>query len=191
MPEESERDVWNRRFRDRQRVAGPEPSPFLVECLPTVLQGTGGRRALDVACGEGRNSVYLALNGFQTVGVDNSDVALDQARRLSRSAGLDIDYRLMDLREQFPDGVFDLVVMVKFLLKPLISRLYDVTAPGGYILMEVTLGVATGEPSRHNPEFLVASGELESLFSPFAGRIVASSEHPESERARILFKRSG
>lgn len=190
MPKDSERDVWNRRYRDRQRVPGNEPSPFLAESLPTILQGTAGRRALDVASGEGRNSIYLARSGFETVGVDTSDVALDQARRLSRSAGLSIDFRTMDLREQFPDGVFDLVVMVNFLLKPLIPKLYDVTAPGGYILMSVMLDAATGGSSHHNPEFRVVSGELESLFSSFAGRIVTSSEHAVSGKARIVFKRS-
>jgi SAM-dependent methyltransferase len=202
VPDESERDVWNRRFRERRRVSGPDPSPYLVECLPTVLSGTAGRRALDVACGEGRNSIYLARNGFRMTGVDNSDVALDAAGRAAREAGLDIDFRLVDLRVDAPTGVFDLVIMMKFLLKPLIPKLYDLAAPGGFLLLEVTLDAgdegSSGETgatrqagtARHNPEFMVACGELESIFAALPGRVVDISELPEREKARILFRKA-
>ncbi len=169
---------------------GSEPSWFVVNCMPVVLNGTAGRRALDVACGEGRNSVYLAQCGFQTVAVDNSDVALDKARKRSEDSGLDIDYRLLNLREELPEGHFDFVVVVNFLLRPLIPRLYDILTPGGYLVMQVILQTTNGPGRRHNPEFVVTSGELERLFSGFSGTIVRSSEDPERERARILFKKS-
>ncbi len=169
---------------------GSEPSSFVVDCMPAELNGTGGRRALDVACGEGRNSIYLAQCGFQTVAIDNSDVALDKARKLSEGSGCDIDYRLLDLREELPQGHFDLVIVVNFLLRPLIPRLYDVLTRGGYLLMQVIMQTTNGHDRRHNPEFVVTSGELERLFSAFDGIIVRSSEVPERERARILFKKS-
>jgi tellurite methyltransferase len=169
---------------------GSEPSPFLVDCIPLVLKGTDGRRALDVACGEGRNSIYLAQCGFQTVAIDNSDVALDKARKLSEGTALNIDYRLLNVREQLPEGHFDLVVVVNFLLRPVIPRLYDILTRGGYFVMQVIMQTTNDPERRHNPEFVVASGELERLFSDFGGTIVRSSEDPERERARILFKKS-
>ncbi len=143
---------------------GSEPSSFVVDCMPVVLAGTDGRRALDVACGEGRNSVYLAQCGFQTVAIDNSDVALDKARALSEGSGLDIDYRLLDLREELPEGSFDLVIVVNFLLRPLVPRLYDIVTRGGYVVMQVIMQTTNGRDRRHNPEFVVTTGELDRLF---------------------------
>lgn len=190
MTEDSERASWNRRYRRSESVPGRDPSAYLVESLPTVMRGTAGRRALDVACGSGRNSLYLARNGFAVTGVDDSDVALREAARLVRDAGLEVDFRLMNLREETPAGPFDLVVTIDFLLRPLVPRLYAATAPGGYLLMEVMLQAGTGASSRHNPEFAVESGELQTLFTALAGSVVASSEDPDRGRARILFQKA-
>jgi SAM-dependent methyltransferase len=174
VTEDPERANWNRRYRGGGRASGSGPSAYLAESLPTVMRGTAGRRALDVACGGGRNSVYLARNGFAVTGVDDSDVALAEAARRARDAGLEVDFRLMNL---------------DFLLRPLVPRLHAVTAPGGYLLMEVLLQSGAGAP-RHNPEFAVESGELAALFAALPGTVVASSEDPDRGRARILFRKA-
>ena len=54
-------------------------------------------RALDVACGEGRNAVWLAEQGWQATGVDFSDVALDKARGLAEARGVEVEWVQADV----------------------------------------------------------------------------------------------
>ena len=77
------------------------------ELLATTAAG-GARRALDVGCGLGRNSRWLATQGFAVTGVDIAPYAVAEATR--RSAGLAAEYLVVDfVREQVPGAPFDLV----------------------------------------------------------------------------------
>lgn len=67
-----------------------------------------GHTALDIGCGLGRNTRWLARQGYRATGIDISEYALQEARR--RSAGLNLDFLECDvLREPVPGGPFDLV----------------------------------------------------------------------------------
>ena len=70
-------------------------------------------RALDLACGSGRNAVWLAFRGWPVTGVDFSDVALEQARGLAAERGVEVDWVEADLLGWRPfDAAFDLVVVL-------------------------------------------------------------------------------
>ena len=66
----------------QELVWSAEPNRFLVAEVVDLSPG----RALDLACGEGRNAIWLAEQGWTVTGVDFSNVALDKARRLAGSA---------------------------------------------------------------------------------------------------------
>ena len=68
-------------------------------------------RALDLGCGTGTNSIYLAQHGFQVVGVDFSPKAIDMARRKARQAGVAVDLYVNDVtRLDFLRDPFDFVL---------------------------------------------------------------------------------
>ncbi len=71
-----DRDFWNNKFSDPKTEFKRAPSPLLVE----AIRGRRPGRALDLGMGEGRNTIYLAQQGWQTTGVDLSDVAVAQAK---------------------------------------------------------------------------------------------------------------
>ena len=87
------------------------PPPELVEVIEGERKLSVGR-ALDLGCGTGNSSIYMAAHGWTVTGVDLAGLATDRARRKARARGLDIDLRRADvtrLAEAHVDGPFDLV----------------------------------------------------------------------------------
>jgi SAM-dependent methyltransferase len=151
-------------------------------CAPSRLRPETGRppRAIDLGCGEGAVSIYLAQRGFETVGIDFSDAALQLARRARARAGL-AKSRLRFVRGDLTaasipgvDGPFDLLVDYGSLddLSPdgrrLAARLIrTLSRPGSRFFLYAATGQRGqlprfGYPSRYGP-FMVP-GETEELF---------------------------
>ena len=95
-----EREDWNRKYDEGGLLFGVEPNRFLV----AEVEGLAPGRALDLACGAGRNAVWLAEQGWTVLGADFSDVALDNARRLAAERGVEVEWIRADLREWAPAG---------------------------------------------------------------------------------------
>lgn len=103
-----ERDKWNARYADRDYVWDVVPSCLLEGETRALSPG----KALDLGCGEGRNTVWLASLGWRATGVDFSDVGLDKARALARRHGVRARWLLRDLVEYRPrPRHYDLVLM--------------------------------------------------------------------------------
>ena len=83
---------WEERYADAEALDFT-PSPLLAEVVELVPPG----RALDVACGAGRNALYLAGLGWNVVAVDGSAAAIRIVRERSAAAGFSIDARVADL----------------------------------------------------------------------------------------------
>lgn len=129
----TDRDKWNERYRSGAYAARTHPTRLLADWLPKLPQG----RALDVACGAGRNALYLAERGYRVDAVDISGVALDRARASARQRGLDIGWIEMDLEsEPLPETRYDLIVMVRYTHPPLVAELVNRLKDGGYLLCE-------------------------------------------------------
>lgn len=153
---EEDRDKWDRRYaEDSQRKHNPVS--LLQEWLPKIPAG----KALDVACGIGRNAFAMARAGFRVDAIDISPVGLERARREAESLGLEIAWIEQDLDRPFEfDRDYDLIVVLWFVNLELIGALCDCLAPGGYLLCEEHL-VAEGElAGPGNPRFRVAPGAL-------------------------------
>ena len=91
-------NVWDERYAGDDLVWSAEPNRFLVAEVETLPPG----RALDLACGEGRNAVWLAERGWDVTGVDFSNVGLDKARRLADARGVSVQWELADVTEYTP-----------------------------------------------------------------------------------------
>jgi len=112
------REEWDERYRADELVWPSRPNQFLVEEVGALPPG----RALDLACGEGRNALWLAEKGWAVTGVDFSRVGLSKARRLAADRGLQVDFVEADVLDWAPPAAsFDLVV-VMYLHLPAPSR---------------------------------------------------------------------
>jgi len=103
-----DRASWNQRYGGEEYVWRTKPNQFLVAELADLPPG----RALDLACGEGRNAVWLAGRGWRVTGVDFSPVGLAKARRLAVDHGVAVDWVEADVVEWDPPAAaFDLVIV--------------------------------------------------------------------------------
>ena len=132
-----DRSSWDERYRTEELVWKAEPNRFLVAEVGSLRPG----RALDLACGEGRNALWLAEWGWEVVGVDFSAVGLDKARSLAASRGLRVELVEADLREwDPPEASFDLVVLMYLHLpaadrRQVLAAASRALAPGGTLLV--------------------------------------------------------
>jgi ubiquinone/menaquinone biosynthesis C-methylase UbiE len=85
--------TWNQRFAGEDYVFGREPNEYLRAQTP-LLAPRG--RALCVADGEGRNSVWLARQGMQVQAFDISEVGVSKARKLAADTGVSIEFTVSD-----------------------------------------------------------------------------------------------
>ena len=152
----SARETWNARYRERGTVAGP-PSDWLVENGALI----GGTRALDLACGTGRNARFLARLGFTVDALDISEVAIEA---LHGVAG--VHARVADLEcEPLPTGAYDLVLLINYLQRDLFAPAAAALAPGGVLIAETVTRAHVEQLGRtFDQRFLLEPGELRHAF---------------------------
>ena len=128
--------AWDERYRDAEFVWTTEPNLF----LPGLVAGLTPGRAVDLACGEGRNAVWLATEGWSVTGVDISRVGLEKAARLASARSAEVDWVLGDVTTWVADEPVDLVVAF-YLQLPAAERSSAVAcaaralAPGGTVVV--------------------------------------------------------
>ena len=99
---------WNARYDTAELIWKGEPNQF----LPAEVEGLPVGTALDLACGEGRNAVWLATRGWQVTGVDFSEVGLSKAQRLAEDNSVSGTWITADATTWTPPtGGFGLVIV--------------------------------------------------------------------------------
>jgi cyclopropane fatty-acyl-phospholipid synthase-like methyltransferase len=151
-----ELERWNQRFAVEEYVFGTAPNAFLAAHAALFKPG---QRALCVADGEGRNSVWLAAQGLRVTAFDFSPVALDKARRLAAERGVRVRYELATVQDwRWPAAQFDVVVaiFIQFVVPEarsvLFGRMRASLRAGGLLLLEgytpAQLKYGTGGPKQ-------------------------------------------
>ncbi len=130
----ADRERWEDRWRTRSHDL-PHPEPFLVRHVGDLRPG----RVLDVACGAGRNALFLARRGFDVTGIDISETALARLDGRARAEGVRVATRAADLDDPAALeglGPFDGLVVIRYNPAPeQWRRLLTLLRPGGRILL--------------------------------------------------------
>jgi 2-polyprenyl-3-methyl-5-hydroxy-6-metoxy-1,4-benzoquinol methylase len=153
---------WDNKYLTREYNSAREPSRLLVQLLPLLPKG----RALDIACGEGRNAIFLAQNGYDVDAVDISTVALERVAEAADHEGVKVNPIQADLENyEIPVGTYDLIINLNYLQRSLVPAIKMGIKKGGAVIFETyTLEQqAIGHPK--NPDFLLEPNELLHLFS--------------------------
>jgi len=125
-----------------------EPTPLLVETVRKLKPG----RALDLACGTGRNAIWLAEHGWKVTAVDRSPISIP---------GVDTHVADLEKREfTIAEASWDLIVVSLYLQRDLFEPIKRGLKPGGVALVIVLLM----EPGREKSRFCVQPGEMAKYF---------------------------
>ena len=146
--------TWDRRYAESELVWSAGPNQFVRSELSDLPPG----RAIDVAAGEGRNSIWLAERGWQVTAVDFSRVGLDKGRSLHarRGTALAIEWVQADaVRDDLGEGCYDLAVVAYLQLptdqrRTALRRAFGTLRAGGTLLLvahdSTNLTEGTGGP---------------------------------------------
>jgi len=160
----SRRALWDERHAARQPIESFEPDPTLVDEIGSLRPG----RALDLGAGDGRNAIWLAIQGWQVTAVDFSQVALDRGRALATASGVRVEWQLADLLEWSPGASrFDLVTLFFIHLpsderRDVYARAAAAVAPGGTLLIvwHDRTNLVDGVGGPQDPTVLFTPGEV-------------------------------
>ena len=166
---------WDERYRS-EGAKNSTPTPLLVEFAQKLRPG----QALDLACGTGRNAVWLAEHGWEVTAVDGAPSAIGILHELCP----DVDARVAD-REKHEFAIaaarWDLIVLAYYLQRDLFEPVQRGLKPGGVALVIVHMV----EPGHEQSRFSVQPGELAKYFEGW--KILHSYEgkprDPEHKRA--------
>lgn len=151
-----DRDKWNQRYAE-DSYRKTNPVTLVSDWLPKIPVG----RALDIACGAGRNAILLAQTGFE---VDAIDISLEGLRRAQQTAGelgLNINWIEHDLDEPYPfESNYNLIIVMWYVDLNLVNRLCECLKPGGYLVCQEHLVTEQEAIGPTNTNFRVAPGTL-------------------------------
>jgi SAM-dependent methyltransferase len=160
------REDWDKRYASAESLWAVRPNRFLVAEVADLPPG----RALDLACGEGQNAIWLATLGWEVTGVDYSEVAIEKARARAEREGADVRFVCADLVRYEPElAAYDLVIVLYLHISsarrgPVHAKASEALAPGGtFLLVGHDLANATdgvGGPS--DPDLLYTADEIAS-----------------------------
>ncbi len=165
---DSDRQRWDQRYRQGAYESRYWPSTYLQRlCHDGTIGSTG--RALEIACGRGRNSLYLADRGFQVDAVDVSPVALAHGVNSAINQGLAVNWQCRNVLEgdvsPEPAAQYDLIVVIRFVAPKLLPKLVSALASDGLLFIDSHMQWSGPEnlvgPS--SQRFRVQSGELKRL----------------------------
>lgn len=135
---------WEDSYRNTGRgdaFANGKPSPELYDLVNGLREGA---RVLDLGCGDGRNALFLAENGFDVTAVDTSAAGIEKLRRLAEARGLSIRTEIHDMRTYDFKTTYDLIVIhgALHLIErgywvPLLKDVKSYTNLGGYNVITV------------------------------------------------------
>ena len=191
-----QREDWDKRYASVENLWAAKPNRFLVAEVAELEPG----RALDLACGEGQNAIWLATLGWEVTAVDYSEVAIAKARARAERDGTRVAFACADLLEyEAAVGTFDLVVVLYLHIpadgrRRVLAKATAALAPGGtfvlvgHDLTNLTDGV--GGPS--DPDLLCTpeqiAGELPGLEIERAERVLRNVKGEERDAIDALVR---
>lgn len=177
------KEFWDDKFAARaDDLLGPEAS--LVENIACFKKGS----VLDIACGDGRNALYLLKRGFGVTGVDFSDKALERLKMFAQRCGYSIDTKQIDLSasDALADvGVFDNILINHYRLDKQILKCIGGHITGGGILFVCGFGSNHKADGRIREDDLIQPDDFKDTAESF--ELIKFTEQQDSRGCIVTY----
>ncbi|MDD3591986.1 MAG: methyltransferase domain-containing protein [Sulfurovum sp.] len=144
---------------DKKHIEAPIPTAP-IELVTNFAKLAPGREALDIACGMGRHTRYLASEGFHVDALDISSAAIRTLQGIENISAKEVDFDTYRLEE----NKYDLIVCTYFLDRRLFPQIEKALKEGGIFIYETFMYHPDNDRSTSNRTFLLEEGELEATF---------------------------
>jgi tellurite methyltransferase len=201
---------WQKLWQDPEIARQWRERPPLAEVVTMAdrLEAEGRVRVLDIGCGVGRHTVYLAARGFDVTATDNAPAAIAQCEKNLEAAGLRARLLAIDMTEfPFPDGSFDGVISTQVIhhsnratLGRIIASITQKLAPGGFFVWatpslrhsgrgkgrEIEPGTWVDEDHREGPvpHHYCSEDEIRKLLADYDIESISEREMPDRPPGR-------
>ena len=155
-------EAWDERYASG-KYSSAEPHKLLVEIADALKKPA---KALDLACGIGRNAIYLAEKSWQVTAVDRSSVGIEIAKQRAVEKAVEIDFRVADLEKgefAIEDDAYDLICDFYYLQRDLFAPMKTGVKIDGIIISTIHIYSDAEEAG----EFTLKEGELREFFRDF------------------------
>lgn len=180
------RKKWNRKYNERITIKQGEPEANVN--LKELVSSLKGGRALDLACGLGGNSLFLAKSNYEVQALDVSDVAIDFLRDQAELKQLPIQPTVYDLTDisnlPIEKNSFDLVIVTYYLDRALFPIVKSVIRDQGFFFMETYYQSPTTKNQGVSNQYKL---EPEELVNEFGNWNVLFYEENEEEGIQTIF----
>jgi tellurite methyltransferase len=178
MPPSSNRDRWDKKYREASPSTWATPDPFLPWAFSKYISSRFPRAgtALDFAGGAGRHAIWLAKQGWEVTLIDISETGVEQARQKAGNHQPNIHFVVDDLTHFGASQIqFDLIVVFSYLDRNIFPEVIKALRPGGLLIYKTLMHGAAGRApndacgrqatNSFKPQYLLCPGELPQLVS--------------------------
>ncbi len=141
---QTDKEKWNKKYQNNP----PQDKP--VKLITDYTNLATGSKALDIACGMGRHSKYLASIGFEVDALDISSVAIASLQNIPHIHPKEVDFDSY----VFPKSYYDLIICTYFLKRELFPEITKSLNEGGLFIYETFLYHPDNEKAPSNRSFL-------------------------------------
>ncbi len=151
---QEDKERWDEKYQNNPIPDKP------IELITKYAKLATGTKALDVACGMGRHSRYLASIGFDVDALDISSVAIETLQDIPHIHPQEVDFDTYTFQKEH----YDLIICTFFLKRELFPKITEALKEGGLFIYETFLYHPDNENAPSNRSFLLEEGELEVTF---------------------------
>ena len=151
---QADKEKWNKKYQNN-------PIPDVpIEIIKKYAKIHQGNHALDIACGMGRHSKYLASLGFEVDALDISSLAIETLKKENQIHAKEVDFDTYTLEKE----KYDLIICTYFLKRSLFPQIITALKTGGMLIYETFVYHEENEQTPSQRAFLLEEGELEKAF---------------------------
>jgi len=150
-----DKERWEKKYK-----FNPTPTK-VIEVVKEYAKLALGKKALDIACGMGRHTKYLASLGFEVDALDISPTAIESLKGIKGVNAQEVDFDNYKLKE----GSYDLIVSTYFLKRELFPQIEKALKEGGIFIFETFMHHPENTKAPSDRSFLLNQGELEATFN--------------------------